>query len=140
MLNKYELPSTSFIQKISRELPGDPVVRTPHFHCQGPGVQALVGELRSHKLHGEAKKNPKTKKISKRHCTRASILLGRAMWTALAMLLLESPSCAHQAAPRLLRAVPFPLQPTHLPLGSCYPPRSIIPRSQIHQLSPEHIF
>ena len=37
------------------ELPGDPVVRAPRSHCRGR-VQSLVRELRSHKLHGVAKK------------------------------------------------------------------------------------
>ena len=32
-----------------RECSGDPVVRTQHFHCQGPQVQLLVRKLRSHK-------------------------------------------------------------------------------------------
>ena len=41
---------------ISREFPGGPVVRTLRSHCWGPGVQSLVGELKSHKLHGAAKK------------------------------------------------------------------------------------
>ena len=35
------------------------VVRTPSFHCQVPGVQSLVGKLRSCKLHGMAKNNNK---------------------------------------------------------------------------------
>ena len=30
-----------------REFPGGPVVRTPHFHCRGPGLNPLVGEPRS---------------------------------------------------------------------------------------------
>ena len=34
------------------------MVRTPRFHCHGPGVQSLVRELRSHKPLGAAKKNP----------------------------------------------------------------------------------
>ena len=42
-----------------REFPSGPVVRTLGFHCQGPGVQSLVGELRSHKPRGEAKKKKK---------------------------------------------------------------------------------
>ena len=33
-----------------------PVVRIPHSHCRGPRVQSLAGELRTRKLHGEAKK------------------------------------------------------------------------------------
>ena len=35
---------------------GDPVVRTPLFHCR---VQFLIQELRSHKLQGDAKKKKK---------------------------------------------------------------------------------
>ena len=48
-------------RKISRyqELPGDPVVGTLQSHCQGPGVQSPVKELRSHKPYGEAKKKKK---------------------------------------------------------------------------------
>lgn len=38
-----------------REFPGSPVVRTPRFHCQGPGIQPLVKELRTHKPYGTAK-------------------------------------------------------------------------------------
>ena len=41
------------------EFPGGPVVRTPRFHCWGPGVLSLVRELRSHKPHGSAKKTNK---------------------------------------------------------------------------------
>ena len=38
------------------EFPGDLVVRTLCFHCQGPVfVQFLVTELRSHVLHGVAR-------------------------------------------------------------------------------------
>ena len=40
----------------SWEFPGGPLVRTSQFPCQGPGVQSLVGELRSQKPHGAAKK------------------------------------------------------------------------------------
>ena len=29
--------------KITRELPGSPVVRTPHFHCRGPGFNSWPG-------------------------------------------------------------------------------------------------
>ena len=32
------------------------MVRTWSFHCQGPWVQSLVGELRSYKPHGAARK------------------------------------------------------------------------------------
>lgn len=38
------------------ELPGSPVVTTPHFHCQEPQVPSLVEELRSHTLRSTAKK------------------------------------------------------------------------------------
>jgi len=38
------------------EFPGSLVVRTLHFHCSGPGIKPLVGELRSHKLHGKKKR------------------------------------------------------------------------------------
>ena len=51
---------TSYIRigvKIQKgELPGGPVVRTSHCHCQGPWDQSLVEELRSHKPQGAAKK------------------------------------------------------------------------------------
>ena len=51
-LNKVYKP----IKKQQMELPGSPMVRTPHFHCQEPQVQSLVEELRSHKLDSTAKK------------------------------------------------------------------------------------
>ena len=38
---------------------GDPVVRTPLFHCR---VQFLIEELRSHKLQGDAKKERESDK------------------------------------------------------------------------------
>ena len=37
------------------KFPGSLVVRTLHFHCSGPGIKPLVGELRSHKPHGKKK-------------------------------------------------------------------------------------
>ena len=37
-----------------RELPGNPVIRTPCFHCPRAQVQSLVGELKSHMPHGVA--------------------------------------------------------------------------------------
>ena len=43
-------------QKGVWEFSGSPVVRTPCFHRSGTRVLSLVGELRSHKLHGAAKK------------------------------------------------------------------------------------
>ena len=83
----------------------------------------------------------KKKKKSKRHCTKDSILLGRAMWTALATrLLLESSLCAQEAALRLFRSgtiLPAALPPA---LGQLFPSQVHHPRSQIHQLSLEHIF
>ena len=42
-----------------REFPGGPVVRIPGFHCSGAQVRSLVGELRSHKPWGAAKKKKK---------------------------------------------------------------------------------
>ena len=42
------------------EFPGGPVVRTQRFHCGGPG-SILLGELRSCKLHSEAKLKKKKK-------------------------------------------------------------------------------
>jgi len=54
-----EVP-TSYIRigvKIQKgELPGGPVVRTSHSHCQGSWDPSLVEELRSHKPQGAAKK------------------------------------------------------------------------------------
>ena len=44
-----------------REFPGGPVVRTLRFHCPGPRVQSLVGELGSQGPHGIAKKKKKKK-------------------------------------------------------------------------------
>ena len=47
-------------KKWPREFPGGPVVRTWRFHCQAR-VRSLVGELRSCKSLGEAKKKKKKK-------------------------------------------------------------------------------
>ena len=52
----------------SWEFPGGPVVRTLHFHCRGPGVQSLVGELRSRKLRVADKKKKKKKPTSQSRC------------------------------------------------------------------------
>lgn len=41
-------------KKVSWEFPAASVVRTPEFPLLG--IQSLVGELRSHRLHSEAKK------------------------------------------------------------------------------------
>ena len=38
------------------EFPDSPVVRTPSFHCCGPGFHPWSGNLRSHKTRGRAKK------------------------------------------------------------------------------------
>ena len=35
------------------------MIKTRHFHCRGPGVQSLLGELRSRKLRSVAKKKKK---------------------------------------------------------------------------------
>ena len=48
-----------------REFPGGPVVRTPCFHCWGPGVPSLVRELRSHKPCSVAKKKKKKEERKK---------------------------------------------------------------------------
>ena len=40
-----------------REFPGNPVIRTPCFHCPRAQVQSLVGELKSHMPHGVAKQS-----------------------------------------------------------------------------------
>ena len=46
-----------------RDFPGGPVVRTQHYHCQGPC--SIPGqELRSFKPHGTAEKKEKKKKTS----------------------------------------------------------------------------
>ena len=47
---------TLFKNQLAREFPGGPVVKTPRSQCSGAQVQSLVGELRSHMLHGVAKK------------------------------------------------------------------------------------
>ena len=38
------------------EFLGDPVVRTWHFHCPGPGFNSWLGELRSYKPGKKKKK------------------------------------------------------------------------------------
>ena len=45
------------------EFPGSPVVGTPRFHCWGPGVQSLVGELGSCKLHSQQNKTNKEENV-----------------------------------------------------------------------------
>ena len=42
------------------EFPGGPVVKIPGFHCQGPQIQRLVGELRSYKPYTMVKKFKKS--------------------------------------------------------------------------------
>ena len=44
---------------LPRDFPGGPVVKTPRFHCRGPGILSLVGELRSNVPRGAAKKRKK---------------------------------------------------------------------------------
>ena len=53
------------IQQVTGQFPGGPVVRTQGFHCHGPRVQSLVGELRSHKLCSAAKKKKKITSLKK---------------------------------------------------------------------------
>ena len=50
---KKQLPNLSSLER-------GPVVRTLRFHCRGPRVRSLVGEVRSRMPRGAAKKNPKT--------------------------------------------------------------------------------
>ena len=50
-------------KKKKKEFPCGPVLRTLSFHCWGAQVQSLVGELRSWKLRGAAKKR-KRKKVN----------------------------------------------------------------------------
>ena len=58
---------THIIQKsFSWEFPGGLVVRTPCFHCQGPGSESLVRELRSCKLQAMAKKKKKRRRRRRR--------------------------------------------------------------------------
>ena len=46
-----------FKMYMMREFPGNPVIRTPCFHCPRAQVQSLVGELKSHMPHGVAKQS-----------------------------------------------------------------------------------
>ena len=50
------------------EFSGGPMVRTPRSYCQGPGFDAVVGELSTHKSHSmvKRKKKPTTKKPYKK--------------------------------------------------------------------------
>ena len=59
-----ELKSTITKMKnlLEGKFPGNPVVRSLHFHCQEPGIQSLVRELRSHKWHSTGKKKKKKEK------------------------------------------------------------------------------
>ena len=47
------------------EFPGRLVVRTPRFHCRGPGFYIWSGELRSRKLRGQKEK----KKVLEEECS-----------------------------------------------------------------------
>ena len=59
---KYDPCWPCFLKPQLWELPGSPVVRTQCSHRQGAWVQPLVGELRSRKPRGTAKKNQKHQK------------------------------------------------------------------------------
>ena len=66
-----------FTLRSHQEFPGDPRVRIWLFHCQGQ-VQSLVGELRSCKLHREAKKKKKKKRcIFLRDCKKKMYIFKR---------------------------------------------------------------
>ena len=41
------------------EFSGGPMVRTPRSYCQGPGFDAVVGELSTHKSHCMVKRKKK---------------------------------------------------------------------------------
>ena len=56
------------VKTAKREFPDGPVVKTPRFHCRGAWVPFLVGELRSHKLRGMAKKNTFIYLREKKNC------------------------------------------------------------------------
>ena len=47
---------------LEREFTGGPVVRTLHFHCWVPSFNPWLSNLRSHKMHGMAKKESEEKK------------------------------------------------------------------------------
>ena len=50
-----------------RDFPGVPVVKTPCFHCRGPGVGSLAMELRSpHALGAWPNKKKVKKKLTDR--------------------------------------------------------------------------
>ena len=63
-------------RKLLREFPDGPVVRTRCFHCRGQ-VQSLVGELRSCKLCGTAKKKRKRKRKKKGMKRKKEVQLGK---------------------------------------------------------------
>ena len=45
------------------EFPDGPVVRVSHCHCQGPGIQSRVGELRYYKPCGMVKGRKKLETV-----------------------------------------------------------------------------
>ena len=49
-----------------KEFPDSPVLRTTNFHCRAQ-VQSFIRELRSHKPHGEAKKEKRAQKGARNH-------------------------------------------------------------------------
>ena len=51
------LISKIYIKKLMQGIPGDPVVRTPHFPCWGPGFDPGLGNPRSHRLDSAVKEN-----------------------------------------------------------------------------------
>ena len=58
------------------------MVRTRHLQCCGPGVQSLVGELRSHTPHGAAERKKRKKERKRDHvCGYERWALGERNWT-----------------------------------------------------------
>ena len=55
------------MEKNLRDFPGGPVFGTPYLPCRGQWVQFLTGELRSHMLHGAAKKKKNLRKNTHTH-------------------------------------------------------------------------
>ena len=52
------------------------MVRTPHFHCWGPGLDPLVRELRSHKRRSTAKNKKQKKKPCSRIRNKNTVICG----------------------------------------------------------------
>ena len=55
------LPEKGEGKNTGRDFPGGPMVRTLHFYCRRAQVWSLIEDLRSHQLHGTAKKERNTR-------------------------------------------------------------------------------